>query len=84
MADDTLIVPVIAPSGTLHFATIPSSGTVQSVQDYLVTNEEITSEILGGLESHGWAMQRIRTEHNGRQWEEEELEGLGDGSPRLN
>ena len=53
------------------------------MQDYLVTNEEITSEILGGLESDGWAMQRIRAEHNGRQWEEEELEGLGDGAPRL-
>ena len=83
MADDTLIVPVIIPSGSLHFATVPSTGTVQDVEDYLTAHEEITSEILGDLESHGWAMQSIRSEHNGRQWEEEELEALGSGVCRL-
>lgn len=82
MADDTLIVPVIVPSGSLHFATISSSGTIQNVQDYFITNEEVKSEIFGDLEPYGWAMQRIRTEHTGRQWEEEELEALGDGASR--
>lgn len=79
MTDDTLIVPVVVPSGSLHFATISSTGTVQDVQDHLITDEDITSEILGDLEPYGWAMQRIRSEHNGRQWEEEELEALGNG-----
>ena len=80
MADDTLIVPVIVPSGSLHFATVSSAATVQDVQNYLTAQGEITSEILGDLEPYGWAMQRIRSEHNGRQWEEEELEALGNGA----
>lgn len=79
MADDTLIVPVIVPSGSLHFANVSSTGTVQHVQDYLTAHEEISSEILGDLEPYGWAMQKIRSEHSGRQWEEEELETLGNG-----
>ena len=79
MADDMLIVPVVVPPGSLHFATVSSSATVQDVQDYLTSDESIVSEVLGDLEPYGWAMQRIRSEHNGRQWEEEELETLGNG-----
>lgn len=80
MADDALIVPVVVPSGSLHFATVSSAATIQDVQDYLTANEDVTTEILQDLEPYGWAMQRIRTEHSGRQWEEEELEALGNGA----
>ena len=79
MADDTLIVPVVVPTGSLHFATVSSTATVQDVQDYLVADDAVKLEVLGDLEPYGWAMQRIRSEHNGRQWEEEELEALGNG-----
>lgn len=79
MADETLIVPVLLPSGSLQFATISSNGTVQDVLDYLIAKADLTSEVLGDLEPYGWAMQRIRVERNGRQWEEDELEALGNG-----
>ena len=61
------------------FATISHDGTVQDVIDLLVINPEVTSEILGDLQPYGWALQRIRREHHGRQWEEDELEALGNG-----
>ena len=79
MSTDPLIVPTIAPGGSLHFATIRADGTVQDVLDALVSNAEVTAEILGDLDQYGWAVQRIRIEHNGRQWEEDELESLGNG-----
>lgn len=79
MADDSLIVPVVVPSGTLHFATLSSGATVQDLLDDLTTNEEITLQLLGDLQPYGWAIQHIRKEHSGRQWEEEELEALGNG-----
>lgn len=79
MTDNPLIVPVILTSGSLHFAAIKPDGLVQDVIDALVQLDEVVPEILGGLEAETWALQRIRKEHNGRQWEEEELEGLGDG-----
>ena len=83
MADHALIVPVVLPSGSLHFATISRDGTVQDVVENLVSNFEITAEILGDLPPYGWALQKIRREHNGRQWEEEELEALGNGARSL-
>ncbi len=79
MEGDPLIVPVVLPSGSLQFATIPSDGVVQSVIDDLTGNGEVLFEVLGDLKSYGWALQRIRKEHNGRQWEEDELEALGNG-----
>ncbi|KAJ3004363.1 hypothetical protein NUW54_g4848 [Trametes sanguinea] len=79
MSADPLIVPTIVPGGSLHFATIVADGTVQDVLDTLIANAEVTAEVLGDLEPYGWAMQRIRREHNGRQWEEDELEALGNG-----
>lgn len=79
MADQSLIAPVVVPSGSLHFATISAQGTVEDVVEALVANAEVTSEILGELQPYGWALQKIRREHNGRQWEEEELEALGNG-----
>lgn len=79
MADQPLIVPVILPSSSLHFATISPNGTVQDIVETLVADQEITSEVLGELQPYGWALQKIRREHNGRQWEEDELEALGNG-----
>lgn len=79
MADHALIVPVVLPLGSLHFATVSRDGTVQDVVENLVSNHEVTTEILGDLPAYGWALQRIRKEHNGRQWEEDELEALGNG-----
>ena len=73
MPSDPLIVPTVVPGGSLHFATVTSGGKVQDVLDALILNSEVTSEVLGDLEPYGWAVQRIRHEHHGRQWEEEEL-----------
>ena len=79
MSNNSLIVPVAVPSGSLHFATINSDGTVEDVIRFLLIHGEGTSEVLGDLEEYGWTLQRIRSERNGRQWEEEELEELGNG-----
>lgn len=79
MSGDSLIVPVAIPSGSLHFATVSSDCAVEDVIRFLLINGEGTSEVLGDLEEYGWAMQRIRKEPTGRQWEEEELESLGNG-----
>ena len=83
MPGDPLIVPTVVPGGSLHFATVVSDGTVQDVLETLVANPEVTSEVLGDLEPYGWAVQRIRHEHSGRQWEEDELEALGNGKHAL-
>jgi diaphanous 1 len=79
MSESSLIVPVIVPTGSLHFATVKPDGTVQDVVDSLLAQPEVTSEILDGLGGAGWALQKIRIEKSGRQWEEEDLEKLGDG-----
>lgn len=82
MSADPLIVPTIVPGGSLHFATIPANGTVQDVLDTLLADADAVAEVLGSLEPYGWAVQRIRREPNGRQWEEDELEALGNGECR--
>jgi len=79
MPEGSLIVPVVVPTGSLHFATISTDGTVQGVIDALLAQPEVTSEVLGGLDDAGWALQKIRIEKSGRQWEEEDLEKFGDG-----
>ena len=79
MPENSLIVPVVVPTGSLHFATIPPDGTVQDVINALLVQQDITSEVLGGFDDTGWALQKIRIEKSGRQWEEEDLERLGDG-----
>ncbi|KAJ3532310.1 hypothetical protein NM688_g7443 [Phlebia brevispora] len=79
MADQTLIVPVVLSSGSLHFANILRDGTVEDVVENLVVDREVVEGILGDLSPYGWALQRVRREHNGRQWEEDELEALGNG-----
>ena len=79
MPESSLIVPVVVPTGSLHFATIRQDGKVQHVIDALLARPEVTSEVLGGLDHTGWALQKIRIEKSGRQWEERDLESLGDG-----
>jgi hypothetical protein len=78
--DEPLIVPILLPTGSLHFASVKHSGTVQDVIDALGSIDEVRQDILGDLQSASWALQLIRNEPHGRQWEEAELESLGDGA----
>jgi hypothetical protein len=80
MLDDTLIVPTVLPSGSLHFASVQYDGTVGDVINLLSALDEVKSDVLGDLPPRGWALQLIRKELPGRQWEEDELESLGDGA----
>jgi hypothetical protein len=80
MSDDILIVPTVLPSGSLHFASIQHDGTVGDVINSLSALDEVKSDVLGDLPPSGWAIQLIRKESPGRQWEEDELESLGDGA----
>jgi hypothetical protein len=80
MSDDILIVPTVLPSGSLHFASILHDGTVGDVINSLSALDEVKSDVLGDLPPSGWAIQLIRKESPGRQWEEDELESLGDGT----
>ena len=79
MSDDILIVPTVLPSGSLHFASIQHDGTVGDVINSLSALDEVKSDVLGDLPPSGWAIQLVRKESPGRQWEEDELESLGDG-----
>ena len=79
MSTDTLIVPTLLLNGSIHFAEVSREGSAQDVIDNIVRSEEITKDILGDLDNHGWALQRVRKERPGRTWEQDELEVLGDG-----
>lgn len=79
MPDDSLIVPTALPSGSLHFTSVQRHGTVADVINALSDLDEVKYGILGDLHPRGWAIQLIRKETLGRQWEEAELESLGDG-----
>ena len=83
MSDNSLIVPVKVALGSLHFASVKSDSTVQDVIDSLVALNEVTSELLGDLEEAVWAIQKIKQNKRGRQWEEEELHAMGDGKQYL-
>ena len=83
MPESSLIVPVVVPTGSLHFATIHPDGTASHVIDALLAQPDVASEILDGLDDAGWALQKIRIEKSGRQWEEEDLEKLNDGKLQL-
>jgi diaphanous 1 len=80
MPDDILIVPTVLSSGSLQFASVQQEGTVSDVIDSLIILDEVKSDILGDLPPCGWAIQLVRKEPPGRQWEEYELESLGDGT----
>lgn len=79
MSESSLIVPVVVPTGSLYFATIHPDETVHHVIGALLAQPEVTSEVLGDLDDTDWALQKIRIEKSGRQWEERDLENLGDG-----
>lgn len=79
MHSNSLIVPTILPTGSLHFAEVDENAAAQDVIDTLVAQDGVKAEILGDLEDQGWALQQIRAEQPGRPWEEAELEALGDG-----
>ena len=81
MADESLIVPIEIPSGSLQFVPISPNGTIQELLDSVTTNVDIASQLLEDLSPYGFAVQQIRKEHNGRQWEEDELDTLGNGAP---
>jgi diaphanous 1 len=78
MPDIPLIVPTALTNGSLRFAEVPPDGTVQDVINVLTALDDVRLEILGGLDARGWALQRIRAEASGRQWQEHELNALGD------
>lgn len=77
---NALIVPTILPNANVHFATVSNDGTAQDVINALLAVGEVQSEILGDLQEHGWALQVVKTAHEGRRWEEDELNALGDGA----
>ena len=81
MPDDILIVPTVLPSGSLHFASVRQHGTVAEVISALSDLNEVKSDVLGDLHPRGWAIQLFRKETPGRQWEEADVESLGDGMP---
>lgn len=80
MSDDILIVPTVLPSGSLHFASVRHDATVGDVINSLSALDKVKSDVLGDLPPCGWAIQLIRKESPARQWEEDELESLGDGT----
>lgn len=79
MTNHNLIVPIILPTSSLHFAEILENGSAQDAIDALLRIEGVVKEVLGDLEDCGWALQKIRAEKCGRVWEEDELATLGDG-----
>ncbi|EJD48467.1 hypothetical protein AURDEDRAFT_162426 [Auricularia subglabra TFB-10046 SS5] len=79
MPDDSLIVSVQVPSGTLHFAPVKSDATAHDVIAVLRANRELKAEVLDDLDDDLWALQRMRREERGRAWEKDELDSLGDG-----
>lgn len=76
MSDDLLITPVISPSGTVHFASVPHDATIQDIITALSRSEDVREDILLDLPDSGWDIQSVRKEQQGRSWEDTELEEL--------
>ena len=81
------IVPVLLPSGAIHFARLGPSDTSQEIIQTLLATEGVKTDILGDLDSvvgegvdWEWSLQHVRKEPRGRVWQDEELEQLDDGS----
>jgi hypothetical protein len=81
------IVPVLLPSGAIHFAKVNPSDTGQEIINVLLATEGIKAEILGELEHSvgegvdwGWSLQHVRKYERGKVWQDEELGKLDDGS----
>ncbi|THH12248.1 hypothetical protein EW145_g96 [Phellinidium pouzarii] len=77
MADGLLIVPVLSPSGTVYFASVPQEATTLNVITTLLKSRDVRDDILGDLSDDGWDLQKVRKEATGRVWEEEELKHIG-------
>lgn len=74
-----LVIPVLSPSGTLHFTSVDGNASIEQVIVALLQTTDVSRQVLGALDDNGWALQRIRRVPVGRIWQEEELEGLKDG-----
>ena len=79
MSVNTLVVPVLSPSGTVHFASIPRDATVKDLINVLQKSDDVREDILNGLPESGWDLQKVRLEEPGRAWEDHELEILNNG-----
>ena len=73
-------MPVLTPSGSIHFASVAQAATANDVIESLITKEEIKHELLGDLKDAGWRLQKVTNERPGRVWEDTELEALQDGA----
>lgn len=80
MSGGALIVPVLTPSGTIHFASVTQAATANDVISALLEIGEVQDEILGGLGDSGWDLQKVTKERMGRAWEDSELDSLGHGA----
>ena len=82
---DTLVVPVLSPSGQVHFVSLLKDATVRDAIDALKSLDDVAEDVLEDLkdEGYGWALQKVQREETGRNWEEDELEALDDGEPVL-
>jgi hypothetical protein len=74
-----LVIPILSPSGTLHFTSVDSNASIDQVIVALLQTTIVSREVLGGLDDNGWALQRIRRWSADRIWQQEELETLKDG-----
>ena len=74
-----LVIPVLSPSGTLHFTSVDSNASIEQVIDALLRTTEVSRQVLRGLDDNGWALQRIRRGPIGRIWQQEELDTIRDG-----
>jgi len=81
-ASEPLLVPTILVTGSLHFVEVPPDARAQEVIQRVLRIEGVKQEVLGDLNEDDWALQKIRVEHAGRAWEEDELLALGDGAYR--
>ncbi|KAG8756405.1 hypothetical protein FRC12_010590, partial [Ceratobasidium sp. 428] len=80
------IIPVLLPSGAIHFAKANPSDTTQDIIQVLLATEGVKSDVLGDLmQTHDvavdweWALQHVRKHERGRVWQDEELDQLDDG-----
>ncbi len=75
-----LVVPLLTTSGSSHTVSVENVATIGNVIDVAISCLDLRSEVLGHLAGdHGWAMQRVRREKQGKVWVDGEMECIGDG-----
>ena len=79
--ETALVVPVLSPSGQVHFVSLSKNANASDAIEALKSLDDVVEDVLGNLEDgeYGWALQRVQREDAGRNWEEEELEALTEG-----